>query len=83
MFLFRSNFSYMIFGLWMMRDGSKKQSNTLYFVGVASIMVGATSFAYHASYTAQGQFLDFVGMYMFAVIPVVGYFISTLSMVSS
>lgn len=66
-----TNLSYMIFGLWMMRDGSKKKSNTLYFVGVASILVGVTSFVYHASYTAQGQFLDFVGMYMFSVIPVV------------
>lgn len=69
--IYRSNLSYIIFGLYMIKDGGSRGSDSLRVVGIASIMVGLTSFAYHASYTAQGQFLDFVGMYMFAVIPIV------------
>mmetsp|Transcript_7748 Transcript_7748/g.10130 ORF Transcript_7748/g.10130 Transcript_7748/m.10130 type:complete len:188 (+) Transcript_7748:196-759(+) len=74
-----SNLSYIVFGIWMIYDASKRKSQggkkegsrTLTTIGFASIMVGVTSLIYHASYTAQGQFLDFVGMYMFAVIPVI------------
>jgi len=73
-----SNLSYVIFGIWMIYDASRRQakkgktgSRTLKTIGVASIMVGVTSGIYHATYTAHGQFLDFVGMYMFAVIPVI------------
>lgn len=36
----------------------------------AAVIVGVTSFAYHASYTWVFQFFDFVGMYVFLGLPI-------------
>jgi hypothetical protein len=36
----------------------------------ASVAVGTTSFVYHASYTFLFQFFDFVGMFLFAALPI-------------
>jgi hypothetical protein len=37
---------------------------------IAAVIVGVTSFAYHASYTWFFQFWDFVGMYVFLGLPI-------------
>lgn len=33
-------------------------------LGAVSVAVGVTSFVFHASYTSQGQFLDYAGMFL-------------------
>ena len=37
------------------------------------IYCGKFSFAYHASYTLEGQIFDFVGMYGYILLPVVSF----------
>lgn len=65
-----SNLAYIFFGLWMMYDSRNKHA-VLFWIGVANIFVGATSFAYHMSYTLEGQIIDFMGMYGFILLPIV------------
>lgn len=56
-----SNVAYMAVGLWLMRSSVPKKT-----LGIIAVIVGATSFAFHASYTAFGQALDYFGMYVLA-----------------
>lgn len=58
-----SNLAYLALGLWMWRAAPGRADLRLF--GPASLLVGAFSFAYHASYTWALQFLDFVGMFLF------------------
>ena len=64
-----SNLAYVLFGvaMWIQARGISPAAGgpTLRLFGPASVVVGACSFAYHASYTYLLQFFDFVGMFLF------------------
>ena len=60
-----SNMLYCFFA-WVMWKEAKGRRHLQLFA-VASMMVGVTSFAYHASYTKFFQFFDFVGMFCFCM----------------
>lgn len=62
-----SNLAYVVFGVWMIIAARRTSHPALKLFGPASLFVGATSFAYHASYTAFFQFFDFVGMFVFCM----------------
>jgi hypothetical protein len=55
-----SNLGYFAVGLWLLRS-PKPAERTL---GGIALAVGACSFAFHASYTYQGQFLDYAAMFL-------------------
>jgi len=63
-----SNLGYIIAGIWMLRAARGFRLGR--FFGAAAIVVGVTSFIYHASYTWFFQFWDFFGMFVFAGLPV-------------
>ena len=56
-----SNLAYLAVGLWLLRRGSNGPARAL---GAISVVVGACSFAFHASYTYAGQALDFAAMFL-------------------
>jgi hypothetical protein len=60
-----SNLAYIVLGLLMWHQARRMGSRTLGIFGPASVFVGITSLAYHASYTFFLQFFDFVGMFVF------------------
>lgn len=62
-----SNVAYVALGIWMIVLARRESNVALALFGPASIVVGLTSFAYHASYTAFFQFFDFVGMFIFCM----------------
>lgn len=53
--------------MWLWR-ASRKETGALRLFSVAAAVVGVTSFALHASFTAFFQFFDFVGMFLFAAV---------------
>ena len=65
-----SNLAYLVIALLMWRDARARGSRTLSLFAPASVVVGGFSFAFHASYTFVFQFLDFVGMFVFALLAV-------------
>jgi hypothetical protein len=65
-----SNFAYFGFGLAMIFIARRSGSAELRLFGPASLIVGAFSLAYHASYTFFLQFFDFVGMFVFCFLPI-------------
>lgn len=56
-----SNLAYLAAGLWLWRRGPRGPGRTLAAIAVA---VGLCSFAFHASYTYEGQVLDFAAMFL-------------------
>jgi len=64
-----SNVAYVMAGIYMMQRAGK--STDLKLFGPAAIATGIFSAAYHASFTKLFQWFDFVGMYMFCLLPVV------------
>lgn len=75
-----SNLAYVLLGVWMMlqarREGrgdgpgeSAERGRLATIFGAAAIVVGLTSGVYHASTNFLTQVLDFVGMYVFAGLP--------------
>jgi hypothetical protein len=60
-----SNLAYVAFGLLMWWIARQDPDRRRALFGPASVLVGAFSFAYHASYTYFLQFFDFVGMFVF------------------
>lgn len=56
-----SNLAYLAVGAWLIARSPKAPGRTLGWISVA---VGLCSFAFHASYTAQGQLLDYAGMFL-------------------
>ncbi len=56
-----SNLGYLAVGAWLIARSPKGPGRTLGWISAA---VGLCSFAFHASYTAQGQLLDYAGMYL-------------------
>jgi hypothetical protein len=63
-----SNLAYLAFGLAMALRARGRGSDALSLFAPASVIVGAFSFAYHASYTYFLQFFDFVGMFLFCFV---------------
>lgn len=59
-----SNLAYVAVGLWIMRRSARRGLLSAGGLGPVSIAVGATSFAFHASYTFAGQVLDYAGMFL-------------------
>jgi hypothetical protein len=64
-----SNVAYVVAGLYMMRRAGK--STDLKLFGPAAIATGVFSGLYHASFTKLFQWFDFIGMYMFCLLPVI------------
>lgn len=62
-----SNLSFIFVGLIILflKDKSKDESRFLELYGLNTIFVGATSFLYHLSNNFLTQFIDFLGMYAF------------------
>lgn len=61
-----SNLAYVAFGIAMWVQARQQPGDaTLRLFGPASIIVGACSFAYHASYTYLLQIFDFLAMFLF------------------
>ena len=60
-----SNLAYVIAGLALLWIGARRADRTLRIFGVAEIVVGVCSFAFHMSFTGVLQVLDFFGMYVF------------------
>jgi len=63
-----SNLAYVVFAVAMARRARGRGSDVLSLFAPASVIVGAFSFAYHASYTYFLQFFDFVGMFLFCFV---------------
>ena len=59
-----SNLAYVAAGLWIWKKASRPGALAAGGLGPVSIVVGATSFAFHASYTFAGQVLDYAGMFL-------------------
>jgi hypothetical protein len=60
-----SNFMYCFFAYKMWKESKNRPSIQIF--ALSSLLVGVTSFAYHASYTKFFQFFDFVGMFCFCM----------------
>ena len=60
-----SNLAYVFAGLALLALGRSRGDRTFRIFGAAQIVVGASSFVYHMSYTGVLQVLDFFGMYVF------------------
>ncbi|MBI3565243.1 MAG: ceramidase domain-containing protein [Elusimicrobia bacterium] len=58
-----SNLAYLAVGAWLLTASAHRRGRTL---GAIAVAVGLTSFAFHASYTAVGQSLDYAGMFLLA-----------------
>ncbi len=59
-----SNLAYVAVGLWILRHARRGGALSARGLGPVSILVGATSFAFHMSYTFAGQVLDYAGMFI-------------------
>eukprot|EP00039_Didymoeca_costata_P019488 m.337727 g.337727 ORF g.337727 m.337727 type:complete len:266 (+) comp18217_c0_seq1:71-868(+) len=64
-----SNVAYLAAGAFMIHK-SKHTVQCIKLFGPAAIATGVGSGLYHASHTRAFQFLDFMGMYMFAFLPI-------------
>ena len=64
-----SNLFYCFFSILMWKE-ARPTRPALRLFAVASMLVGVTSFAYHASYTWFFQLFDFIGMFCFCMISV-------------
>lgn len=59
-----SNLTYIAVGLWIYKRSTKHNALSAGGLGPVSVVVGATSFVFHASYTFAGQILDYAGMFL-------------------
>lgn len=60
-----SNLAYLAAAAWLWRSAAREPGAVRWFPHVA-VAIGLTSFAFHASFTAAFQFLDYVGMFLLA-----------------
>lgn len=60
-----SNLAYLAAAAWLWRSAAREPGAVRWFPHVA-LAIGLTSFAFHASFTAAFQFLDYVGMFLLA-----------------
>jgi len=66
-----SNLAYILAGAAMLRRAPRERRATLFLFGPACIATGVCSLLFHASYTWFFQWFDFLGMYLFAWLPIV------------
>ncbi len=67
-----SNLAYLVAAAWIAYEVKKrKESGVLKLYAPAALIVGTSSFIYHASYTFFFQVFDFFGMYLFIFLPLV------------
>ena len=59
-----SNLAYVAVGLWIYKRSAKRALLSAGGLGPVSVVVGVTSFLFHASYTFAGQVLDYAGMFL-------------------
>lgn len=59
-----SNLAYAAVGLWILRRSRRRGLLDAGGLGPVSIVVGLTSFFFHASYTFAGQVCDYAGMFV-------------------
>ncbi|MDX6770107.1 MAG: ceramidase domain-containing protein [Elusimicrobiota bacterium] len=59
-----SNLAYAAVGVWILTRPGPRGALTARGLGPVSLAIAATSFAFHASYTWAGQFLDYAGMFL-------------------
>lgn len=57
-----SNLAYVLAGVYILSRPGPRGALTARGLGPLCLAIGATSFAFHASYTWAGQFLDYAGM---------------------
>lgn len=60
-----SNLAYVFAGLALLWIGARRGDRTLRIFGIAEIVVGVSSFAFHMSFSGVLQVFDFFGMYVF------------------
>ena len=65
-----SNLAYIVVGILMLRQAGRRR-RTLFLFGPACIATGVCSLLFHASYTWFFQWFDFLGMYIFAWMPII------------
>lgn len=63
-----SNLPYILIGFWLLRKGLIDKNYVSKIIGTVSIIVGMSSFAYHASFTFVGQFFDLSSLFFLAAI---------------
>lgn len=59
-----SNLAYVAVGAYIMRKSTRRDALAAGGLGPVAIAVGATSFAFHMSYTFAGQVFDYLGMFI-------------------
>lgn len=59
-----SNIAYLVIGVWILWLDRTPRRSALSAIGVASILVGLGSFAFHATATFVGEVLDISAMYL-------------------
>lgn len=65
-----SSFLISLFGIYIIYDAKKKNLPMLWLFGLAGILVGLFSFAFHATMTFWGEILDLGSMYMVVAVAV-------------
>lgn len=66
-----SNLGYILIGLWLISRNRLRKSPLVKLIGVAAVLIGVASFAYHASFTFPGQVVDLASMFLFSSLLVV------------
>jgi len=70
-----SNMAYLFVAAWIAREVKRRsEQGVLKLYAPTSLLVGLTSFVYHASYTFFFQVFDFAGMYLFIFLPLMTQF---------
>ena len=60
-----SNLAYVLIGLWLWWRGTRTNTRLPRIFGLAELIVGVFSFAFHMSYSGILQILDFAAMFVF------------------
>ncbi len=64
-----SNLGFVIVGIWLaVMSARRADARPLKLIGPIAIVLGVTSFAYHASYTFFWQFFDLASMFLFSTL---------------
>ena len=66
-----SNLAYVFVGLWLYARFGIETYHMLWMVPLTAILIGATSFLYHASFTLAFQTSDLISMYLFSCLLIV------------
>jgi hypothetical protein len=66
-----SNLAYIVVGLWLYARFGIETRHMLWMIPLTAILIGVTSFLYHASFTLLFQTSDLVSMYLFSCLLIV------------